>query len=81
MTIPTEPLEVNLNPDEMTLDDLCLFEPDGFTANGFRDFLTRHTNWTRKQAGAITVAELKDVAEQLAAKLKEAAVPLAPAAP
>jgi len=77
MAIPTEPLVVAFDPTELTLDDLCLFEPDGFTASGLKAFLLAHTNWTRAQVGKITIAELKDVVEQLAEKIKEAAVPKA----
>ena len=76
MPIPDRPLEFTFDPNEMTLDELCLFEPDGFSAVSFRQFLRDHTNWTKAEIGALKVAELKDVAEQIAAKLKESAVPL-----
>ena len=78
MAIPTTPLVVKFDPNELTLDELCLFEPDGFTASGLRGFLVNHTNWTKHKIGAVTMAELKDVIEQLTAKIKEAAVPLVP---
>lgn len=76
MSLPDTPLKFNFNPEEMTLDELCLFEPEGFTATGFRAFLITHTNWTKKDIGQIKVAELKSVAEQLGEKLKAATVPL-----
>ena len=76
MAIPVTPLVVKFDPNELTLDELCLFEPDSFTASGLRGFLVAHTNWTKKQIGAVTMAELKEVVEQLTEKIKEAAVPL-----
>lgn len=76
MAIPQTALIVNFNPDNVTLDELCLFEEGGFTAWGFRKFLIDHTNWTAIEIGALTVSELKDVTSQLGEKLKESAVPL-----
>lgn len=75
MAIPDRPLVVSLDPDEMTVNDLCLFEPGGFTVTAFRAFLVAHTNWTDAEIGNLKVKELKDVAEQLKQKLN-AAVPL-----
>lgn len=77
--LPNTPLILNYNPDAVTLDELCLFEPDGFTATGFRQFLRDHTNWTRSEIGKITVTEMQDVAKQLAEAIQQAAVPLASA--
>ena len=77
MALPTTPLKVNFDHNEVTLDELCLFEPDGFSTVGFRAFLIAHTSWTRKEIGAVKVTELKDLAEQLAEKFKEISVPLA----
>lgn len=71
-----KPLEVNFDPDEMTLDELCLFDGEGFTATGFRAFLVNHTNWTKQEIGKLTVKELKDVTAQLGAKLQAQSVPL-----
>lgn len=71
-----KPLEVHFDPDEMTLDELCLFDGEGFTATGFRAFLVNHTNWTKQEIGKLTVKELKDVTAQLGAKLQAQSVPL-----
>ena len=76
MALPDTPLVLNYDPDAVTLDELCLFEPEGFTATGFRAFLRAHTNWTRAQIGGITVNEMKDVAQQLAEAIQQNAVPL-----
>ena len=64
----------------MTLDDIELFEPGSFSVKGFKAFMGRHSNWTAKEVGALTVSELKIVSEQIGAKLKESAVPKATAA-
>ena len=77
MAIPDRPLIFNFEPNDMTLDELCLFDPAGFSSIAFRQFLIDHTNWTRAEIGRVKVSELKEVAEQLAAKFKEAAIPLA----
>jgi hypothetical protein len=77
MTIPSTPLVVKFDPDEMTLDELCLFEPGGFSATGLRAFLAAHTRWSRTEIGNIRLSELREVAEQLAAKIKEITIPLA----
>ena len=77
MTIPDKPLAVNLDPNEMTLDEACLFTPGGFDIAAFRAFLIAHTNWERAEIGALRMSELKDVAERIAAALKGGSVPLA----
>ncbi len=77
MAIPDKALQINFDPNEVTLDELCLFEAEGFTAVGFRRFLVEHTNWTKKEIGALKLSELKQVAEQISEQFKAAAVPLA----
>jgi hypothetical protein len=77
MAIPDRPLEVTLDVDELTLDELALFEPTGFSIVGFRAFMAEHTNWTLAEIGKIKVKEFKDIQTQLAEKFKEASVPLA----
>ena len=76
MALPKSELVLKaINPDELTLDELCLFEPSGFTATGFRAFLIARTNWTRAEVGRLTMRDLKAIAEKLAEKINEAAVP------
>ena len=75
-TETVKPLEVrNLDPDEMTLDEMCLFDGEGFTATGFRQFLLDHTNWTRAEVGILKVTQQLDVAKQMGEKMQAAAVP------
>lgn len=82
MALPTlpdgelKPLEVDFDPDEMTLDEACLFDGVGFTASGFRQFLIDHTNWTKSEIGKLTMRELKDVTAQLGAKMQAQSIPL-----
>ena len=64
-----------IDPDAMTLDELCLFESGGFTATGFRQFLINHTEWTPREIGGLTVGELKSITEKLAEKVAAASVP------
>lgn len=75
MAIPTKPLEVNLDPNELTLDEMCLFEATGFTMVGFRAFLIAHTNWSGAEIGKLTVKELLAVSGQLKERLDKS-VPL-----
>lgn len=81
MALPNEKLILNLNTDELTIDDMILFEEGGFKASLFKEFLSRHSNWTAKQVGAITVKEMRDVSQQIADTVKEASLPkeIAPA--
>ena len=78
MAIPSEPLKLAFDTDTLTLDDLALFEAEGFTVTGFKRFMGKYSNWSSKQVGALTVAELKDVSLTLAVAIKEAMVPKAP---
>lgn len=76
MAIPSEPLNLSLDVDALTLDDLELFE--SFSVKGLRAFMSEHGNWTNAQIGKITVKELREiVAPQIGAALKDAALPKA----
>jgi hypothetical protein len=75
--VPTEALKLSLDTDELTLDELELFEAGSFTVKGFKAFMAAHSNWTAAQVGALKVGEMKAVAVQIAAALQEAAVPKA----
>ena len=75
-SLPDRPLEIqDWDPEELTLDEVILFEPDGFTAKGFRQYLIDHSNWTRQEIGRIKVRELKEVSAQFLAQIGEKAVP------
>lgn len=80
MTIPTEKLVLNIDPDQMTLDDVELFyEPSKFKPSSFKAFMAAHSNWTAEQTGKLTLAELKDVAAQIGEAIQDASVPKAKA--
>ena len=65
-----KPLKVMVNVQDMTLDELCLFDSEGFTPFAFRSFLINHTNWSKAEIGLVKVGELEDVAKQLADGMK-----------
>ena len=75
MAIPSRPLVLNIDGANLTLDDLEVFEAGGFSVKGFKAFMGRYSNWTPAEIGAVTVAELKDVAAQIAEQLKGAVLP------
>lgn len=75
MAIPEKPLALTLNVDELTLDDVALFEKDGFSAAGFKAFMARYSNWTPAEVGGLKLRELKDVAEKIGEQLRVTAVP------
>lgn len=77
MAIPDKTLEVKVDLEELTLDEVCLFSPGGFEMVAFRTFLRERTNWSREEIGAIKVGELKEVAEKLGEAVQKTAVPLA----
>lgn len=74
MAIPASALVVSLDANDLTLDEMCLFSPDGFDVVVFRQFLVDHTNWTRAEIGRLKVSELKDVVAQIGQQLNAAAV-------
>jgi len=74
-SFPDRPLELDYDPEEMTIDEAVMFEPDGFTVKGFRQFLIDHSNWTRREIGTIKVKDLKELADRVVAKFQEDAVP------
>ena len=76
MAIPSKPLELkNFDVDELTDDDVALFEKDGFSAKGFKEFMARYSNWTAAEVGGLKLKELKVVAEQIGETIKGAAIP------
>lgn len=77
MAIPALALKFKLDPEQLTVDDMILFEPDGFTVSGFKAFMARYSNWTKPQIGQLTVIELRQVSDQLAAALETALDPKA----
>lgn len=76
MAIPEKPLEVSIDPDALTLDEMCLFDPEGFSWKGLKAFLADHTNWSAAEVGKLTLTELQAVTEQMKEAIQQAAVPL-----
>lgn len=81
MAIPDGAVELrDMDMDRLTLDELTLlFDPEslevGEQVSMFRRFCLAHTNWSRKQVGAITAGELQTVMTKFADALKALAVP------
>lgn len=78
MAIPEKPLELNVDPDDLTLDEMALFSKKGFDWYDFRQFLIDHSvNWTPEEIGKIKIGELEVVGEQVSQAATKVAVPLA----
>lgn len=77
MTIPSVPLEISIDANELTLDDLEVFEPGSFSVKVFKRFMAAHSNWTAEQVGGLKVSEMGAVADKLRDALQGAAVPKA----
>jgi hypothetical protein len=77
MAIPDEALKLSVDIDELTLDEVELFEPKGFTVGRFKAFMAKYSNWTAAQVGQLKVGEMRQVAEQIRAGIEAAAVPKA----
>lgn len=63
-------VEITIDPDELTLDDLELFEPGGFSVARLRRFLARVTTLTRDEIGQLRLRDLRAIAEQIGAALQ-----------
>jgi len=81
--IPSTALVIKeFNPKTATLDELTLFlAPDQLDVGEqvviFRRFCITHTEWTRREVGALTADEIAIVSAQIGERIKEAAVPKA----
>lgn len=76
MAIPATPLQLSIDPEQLTLGEIALFQGD-FSAPRLIKFLVAHGNWTQAEVEAVTLAEMRQVAEQIGGALKGAAVPKA----
>lgn len=76
VTEANKPLELAIDADTITLDELCLFEEDGFTVTAFRQFLRDRSNWTKEEIGKLTKADLEEVMTTARAAAQETAIPL-----
>lgn len=63
-------VEITIDPDELTLDDLELFEPGGFSVARLRRFLGRVTTLSRDEIGQLRLRDLRAIAEQIGAALQ-----------
>ena len=77
MATPTTPLALTLDVDELTLNDIELFEPGGFSVKRYKAFMVAHSNWTAAEVGALTLAEMKAVGLKIGEALASAALPKA----
>lgn len=77
MALPDKALDLTIDPDALTLDDIELFEDGGFSVRRFKKFLAAHSNWTPDEIGKLTITEFKTVAAQLGDGLKALSVPKA----
>lgn len=78
MAIPEKPLELDVDANNLTLDEMALMSKKGFDWYDFRQFLIDHAvNWTAEEIGKVVVGELETVAEQVQKAAEKVAVPLA----
>jgi len=76
MAKPKTPIVLELDADQLTADEMCLFEPSGFSMSGLCNFIAKYSSWTREEVGKLTMTELNEVAEALSKQVDELAVPL-----
>lgn len=69
------PLVVDINPSTLTLDEIGVFEPGGFTVSAFKSFMAKYSNWTPVQVGSLTLAELRAVSGDIGRAVAAASVP------
>ena len=82
MAIPEKPLELDIDPNNLTLDEMAIMSPKGFDWYDFRQFLIDHViSWTPDEIGKITIGELQEVSSLLKAEVEKVAVPLANSPP
>lgn len=73
-------LTLNIDPETLTLDEVGLFEPGGFTISGFKLFMAKYSNWTPAMVGGLTLVELRALSRDIGKAVSMAAVPKANAA-
>jgi len=62
MTIPTKPLTLTFDPDELYLPDLEMIEGErGVSATELRAFLKRYGNWSDKELSGLQRKDLREV--------------------
>ncbi len=88
MTVPETKLELNVDLERLTLEDVALFDPEMAQQNMFgwinklRHFLLEHSaTWTADEINRLEVGELQTISDQVMEALKRAATPLAKSKP
>lgn len=78
MAIPDKPLSLTFDIDELTIDELTLFESDApFKPSVFKAFLKRYGNWSAAELARIQRKDIAGLYLQCVQKLNEALVPKA----
>ena len=83
--IPTKPLELEYEVNDLTLEDVAIFaledaaQANFVYVNQVRKFLLKYAkSWSASEVNNITIGELADIAPQLIDALNQASVPKAP---
>lgn len=84
MTVPETKLELNVDLERLTLEDVAVFDPEMAQQNMFgwinklRHFLLDHSStWTAEEINRLEIGELQPIANQVMEALKRVATPLA----
>lgn len=76
MAIPAKPLELTIDADELTLDEIEVFAGTSYSILTFKQFLVTHSNWTRAEIGAIKKKELGELHARARSEVDKAFDPL-----
>lgn len=80
MAIPAKPLKLSFDADQLTLDEMAMFEPDtGIKASVFKQFLTKYGNWNKREIAGLVRADVVAVWAECIKQLAEATNPKASA--
>lgn len=73
MAIPTEPLVLKFDPDELSLGELRILNT--YSVDLFREFVTKYGNWTGEQVDALKRREWRALQSEFYEKLLDVFVP------
>jgi len=81
VAIPSKPLKLTFDLDELTLDEQTLFmESDAqFKPSVFKAFLEKYSNWSRREIGGLVRRDVGEVYAKCVEQLAAALVPKAKA--
>lgn len=78
MAIPETPLVLKFDIDELTIDELTIFESETpFKPSMFKAFLKRYGNWSAAELARIQRKDIAALYLQCIQKLNEALIPKA----